>query len=80
MASLKLISRSYCHLCHEMELALVPLLEELGADVEMIDVDQNPLLEEKYGEYVPVLLHGDVELCRFVLDVSKVRDYLRFLR
>ena len=54
MASLKLISRSYCHLCHEMELALVPLLEELGADVEMIDVDQNPLLEEKYGEYVPV--------------------------
>lgn len=80
MASLKLISRSYCHLCYEMELALVPLLEELGADVEMIDVDQNPLLEEKYGEYVPVLLHGDVELCRFVLDVSKVRDYLRFLR
>jgi thioredoxin reductase (NADPH) len=63
-----------------MELALVPLLEELGADVEMIDVDQNPLLEEKYGEYVPVLMHGDVELCRFVLDVSKVRDYLRFLR
>ena len=63
-----------------MELALVPLLEELGADVEMIDVDQNPLLEEKYGEYVPVLLHGDVELCRFVLDVSKVRDYFRFLR
>lgn len=80
MTSLKLISRSYCHLCHEMELALVPFLEELGADVEMIDVDQNPLLEEKYGEYVPVLLHGDVELCRFVLDVSKVRDYLRFLR
>ena len=80
MASLKLISRSYCHLSHEMELALVPLLAELGADVEMIDVDQNPLLEEKYGEYVPVLMHGDVELCRFVLDVSKVRDYLRFLR
>ena len=56
------------------------LLEELGADVELIDVDENPLLEKKYGEYVPVLLHGDVELCRFVLDVGKVRDYLRFLR
>ena len=80
MASLKLISRSYCHLCHEMEQALAMLLEELGADVELIDVDENPLLEKKYGEYVPVLLHGDVELCRFVLDVGKVRDYLRFLR
>ncbi len=63
-----------------MEQALVPLLDELGADVELIDVDENPLLEKKYGEYVPVLLHGDVELCRFVLDVGKVRDYLRFLR
>ena len=63
-----------------MEQALVPLLDELGGDVELIDVDANPLLEKKYGEYVPVLLHGDVELCRFVLDVGKVRDYLRFLR
>ena len=63
-----------------MEQALAMLLEELGADVELIDVDENPLLEKKYGEYVPVLLHGDVELCRFVLDVGKVRDYLRFLR
>ena len=63
-----------------MEQALVPLLDELGADVELIDVDENPLLEKKYGEYVPVLLHGDVELCRYVLDVGKVRDYLRFLR
>ncbi len=63
-----------------MEQALALLLEELGADVELIDVDENPLLEKKYGEYVPVLLHGDVELCRFVLDVGKVRDYLRFLR
>ena len=63
-----------------MEQALAMLLEELGADVELIDVDENPLLEKKYGEYVPVLLHGDVELCRYVLDVGKVRDYLRFLR
>lgn len=76
MVRLTLISRTYCHLCHEMELALAPLLEEVGAEVEVIDVDRDPLHEKDYGEYVPVLLHDKDELCRFVLDVRKVRDYL----
>ena len=80
MVRLTLISRTYCHLCHEMELALASLLEEVGVDVEVIDVDESPLLEKNYGEYVPVLLHDKNELCRFVLDVRKVRDYLREFR
>ena len=80
MVRLTLISRTYCHLCHEMELALAPLLEEVGAEVEVVDVEEYPLLEKNYGEYVPVLLHDKNELCRFVLDVRKVRDYLREFR
>lgn len=80
MHRLTLISRKYCHLCHEMEMALAPLLEEVGAEVEVIDVDGDPLLEKDYGEYVPILLHDEDELCRFVLDVRKVRDYLRKIR
>ncbi len=59
-----------------MEETLVPLLEEIGAEVDVIDVDCDPLLEQDYGEFVPVLLHDKVELCRFVLDARKVRDYL----
>jgi thioredoxin reductase (NADPH) len=59
-----------------MELALAPLLEEAGADVEVIDVDSDQLLEKDYGEAVPVLLHDKVELCRFVIDARKVSDYL----
>lgn len=80
MVRLTLISRMYCHLCHEMELALAPLLEEAGAEVEVIDVDDHPLLERDYGEHVPVLLHDKNELCHFVLDVRKVRDYLGHFR
>ena len=76
MVRLTLLSRTYCHLCHEMELALAPLLEEVGAEVEVIDVDGDSLLERDYGEFVPVLLHDKVELCRFVLDARKVSDYL----
>ena len=80
MVRLTLISRTYCHLCQDMELALVPLMQEFAAEMEILDVDADPLLEERYGEIVPVLLHGKNELCRFVLDSGKVRDYLNDFR
>lgn len=80
MVRLTLISRTYCHLCQDMELALVPLMQEFAAEMEILDVDADPLLEERYGEIVPVLLHGQNELCRFVLDSGKVRDYLNDFR
>ena len=71
-----LISRGYCHLCHDMEVALAPLAAEFGATVEVLDVDANPVLEAKYDELVPVLLHGEAELCHYFLDEPKVREYL----
>ena len=73
---LTLVSRSYCHLCHEMERALRPLAAEFGIDIEVLDVDADSALETRYDELVPVLLHAERELCHYFLDVRKVRDYL----
>lgn len=77
---LRLMSRGYCHLCHEMELALVPLAKDFGAEIQVIDVDADPQLEALYNELVPVLLHEDNELCHYFLDEAKVRDYLSKIR
>lgn len=74
---LQLLSRTYCHLCHDMEAALEPLLELFGVTVEVVDVDADEALEERWGELVPVLLHGDTELCHYFLDRTRVEDYLR---
>ncbi len=76
MARLTLVSRRYCHLCHEMELALLPLAAEFGVDVDVVDVDADPELEGLYDELVPVLLHRGTELCHYFLDVAKVRACL----
>lgn len=77
---LTLLSRRFCHLCHDMEAALAPLAAEFGAAVTVVDVDGDPLLEAQYDELVPVLLHGDTELCHYFLDAPKVREYLAEIR
>ncbi len=77
---LTLISRGYCHLCHDMEVAIKPLAEEFGAQVTIVDVDANPDLEARYDELVPVLLHGETELCHYFLDEAKTREYLSGIR
>ena len=78
--SLTLISRGYCHLCHDMELALKPLLEEFGTSLQILDVDADPDLESRYDELVPVLLEGDgtskKEICHYFLDEEAIRRYL----
>ena len=74
---LRLLSRTYCHLCHDMEVALAPLLSAVGASVEVVDVDEDEALEARWGELVPVLLHGDTELCHYFLDQPRVAAYLQ---
>lgn len=80
VVELTLMSRGYCHLCHDMEVALAPLADEFGATVTVLDVDADPALEARYDELVPVLLHGETELCHYFLDEAKVREYLAGIR
>ena len=77
---LTLLSRRFCHLCHDMEAALAPLAAEFGVTVTVVDVDGDPLLEAQYDELVPVLLHGKNELCHYFLDEPKIREYLAGIR
>lgn len=77
---LTLLSRTYCHLCHDMEAALAPIAGEFAAEVEVLDVDADEALETQWGELVPVLLHDGKELCHYFLDEAKVRDYLSQIR
>jgi len=63
-----------------MEVALAPLAEEFGALVTVLDVDSDPQLEARYDELVPVLLHGESEICHYFLDEAKTREYLAGIR
>ncbi|MCD2518352.1 glutaredoxin family protein [Massilia sp. G4R7] len=73
-----LYSRSYCHLCEDMRLALLAL-QRPGErfEVRVIDVDADPQLVARFDELVPVLF-GDPagpELCHYFLDPAAARGW-----
>jgi len=78
--ALTLYGRGWCHLCEDMLAALEPLRGEFGFTLDVVDVDSNPQLETRFGERVPVLVHGERELCHYHLDTAAVTDYLLKIR
>jgi thiol-disulfide isomerase/thioredoxin len=75
-APLTLYGRAWCHLCDEMRAALGPLATEFGVQLEVVDIDADPVLEARYNERVPVLVCEGVELCHYHLDEGRVRAAL----
>jgi hypothetical protein len=78
--TLTLLTRAYCSLCDDMRDALAPIAARYAARVIELDVDADALLEDLYGDAVPVLLvgpWGDTrELCRHRLDAGAVEGAL----
>ncbi|MBC7622392.1 MAG: glutaredoxin family protein [Aeromicrobium sp.] len=77
---LTLIGRRYCHLCDDMRAAVaVAVAGEdglgLAPEVVEIDLDEHPLLEDRYTEWVPVLLLGEpetgIEICHYHFDAAR---------
>lgn len=75
-ASWTLIVNGYCHLCDDMRLALAPYRQRPGFVLQEWDIDDHPELEARWGEKVPVLLYGDVEVCFYHLDVARLEALL----
>ena len=69
---LTVLSRDYCHLCEELITALKRFQGRYDFDIEVVDVDADPRLEERWGDKVPVLLDGEREICRYYLDGEAV--------
>ena len=86
-----LYSRSYCHLCDDMQNALTQLMGEIPYQINVLDVDEHPQLLVKYDELVPVLFGHKLKmpqaneasidaevglrLCHYFLDVERVKAF-----
>ena len=72
MRKLTVLSREYCHLCDDLIAGLRSMQARRDFDFEVVDVDRHPDLEEKWGDKVPVVLDGQIEVCRYHLDADAV--------
>ena len=55
-----------------MQTALEGIQGGLSFNFDIVDVDAQPELEARYGDLVPVLLDGEVEICHYFLDQAKL--------
>ncbi|WP_250534397.1 glutaredoxin family protein [Caballeronia sp. AZ10_KS36] len=67
-----LYGRAWCHLCEDMRAELEPIAQRFGVAIEWIDIDDDPLLEARYNERVPVLMLDGVEVCEHRLNANAV--------
>ena len=56
MIEVSIYSRRNCHLCEVALEVLEEMRSELNFQITKILIDEDPKLEEKYGEQVPVIL------------------------
>ena len=72
---LTVYSRRGCHLCDEMVAALREA--SAGHPFDVVDIDGDPMLVERYGTSVPVLVADGREISRYHLDREALRRVLR---
>jgi Glutaredoxin-like domain (DUF836) len=73
---LTLYIRKDCHLCDEMHGALRPWQAKLGFILQSVDIADDLELIARMGDKVPVLMHGEQEICHYRLDETALLAYL----
>lgn len=76
---LRLVTRQGCHLCDEAGNALATVIAKFSTlhpdieySVDVVDVDSDPVLLEKYSEEVPVLILNEKQVAFFRIDQERL--------
>lgn len=76
MKTLRLYSRPECHLCDELAASLDQIIRG-RARLEVVNIDDDQTLTERYWLRIPVLVGNDEqELSAYPLDEAAVEAYL----
>jgi glutaredoxin len=76
-ARLLLYTRKDCCLCQEMKATLRRVADRISFALEEIDVDTSPVLQEKYGNDVPVLLINGRRAFKYRLTARELEKRLQ---
>lgn len=71
-----LYTRPGCHLCEEAKAAIAPLLGEFDATLHEVNIENDPVLEARYGWDIPVIFVGARKAAKHRVDVEQFRCQL----
>jgi len=71
-----LYTRPGCHLCEEAKAAMAPLLREFSALLREVNIEEDAVLEERYGLDIPVIYIGARKAAKHRVDVEQFRRQL----
>jgi glutaredoxin len=71
-----LYTRPGCHLCEEARTVVAPLLREFGAVLCEVNIENDAVLEERYGWDIPVIFLGARKVAKHRVDVEQFRRQL----
>jgi len=74
---LRVYSRYGCHLCEDMLQELQQFRAELGYQLEVYDVDDDPALLERFNALVPIVFISDKELFRYYFEYATLVDAIK---
>jgi hypothetical protein len=73
---LTLYSRPGCHLCDAMKKQIAPLVSHFKANLREVNIDDDPILRQRYNEEVPVLFLGSRKVAKYSADIEQLRRQL----
>ena len=71
-----LYSRPGCHLCDQAKAVITPVLREFGVVLREVNIDEDPILKDRYGWDVPVIFVGQHKAAKHRVDLVQFRRQL----
>ena len=71
-----LYTREGCTLCEEARVAIAPLAREFSTTLREVDIDDDPVLHERYTNDVPVVFLGSRLVAQHRVNVAQLRRQL----
>ncbi|MGA2096159.1 MAG: glutaredoxin family protein [Candidatus Acidiferrum sp.] len=70
-------TRPGCHLCDEAKSAIAPLLLEFGGVLREVNIENDAVLEKRYGWDIPVVFIGARKVAKHRINAEQFRRHLR---
>jgi glutaredoxin len=76
MLRFKILSKPGCHLCDEAKEVIFLGVSHLAAEIEMVNIEEDPALFAEYCNDIPVIFLNDRKIFKHRVDAQQLRKII----